>query len=427
MSPDSCDDPVARLPLPGDRRRIRVVELLATGTNGGAQEHLYNLVTGIDRERYDVSIISLSSGSAVRRLERTGLPVRVIDEPDDATAIEAVADQLAAVNADVVHGHMYRAEIVGTQAAWRLADRSRPRGGREGRQGPEGLHRPEARQRPYVVNTVHSSRVRAEEDRALLRRLTPKMDHLIAVSRAIVRKLEDEGRVGAPVSLIYNGVDMQRYDHQEACCTLREEFGIPERAPIVGVVARLEPEKGHPTLLEAWPHVLASVTDAHLLVVGEGSRRGELEAQAASLGLLGSDPAHPSSALGRRVVFTGRRDDVPAVTAALDVAVLPSYREAQGLSILEAMALSRPVVASAVGGIPEVIEDGRSGLLVPPHDRDALARAITRLLLDHPYADLLGRAGRELAHERFCAELMVRAIESIYDESVAEEARRIAG
>jgi glycosyltransferase involved in cell wall biosynthesis len=162
-------------------------------------------------------------------------------------------------------------------------------------------------------------------------------------------------------------------------------------------------------------------------VVGEGSRCDELQAQAASLGLLGSDPDHPRSELGRRVVFTGRREDVPAVTAALDVAVLPSYREAQGLSILEAMALSRPVVASAVGGIPEMVEDGRSGLLVPPHDRDALARAITRLLVDHPYADMLGRAGRELVHERFCVELMVRAIESIYDESVAEESRRIAG
>jgi glycosyltransferase involved in cell wall biosynthesis len=404
---DPCFEPVVRLPLPGDRNRIRVVELLATGTNGGAQEHLYNLVTRIDRERYDVSIVSLSNGSAMRRLERTGLPVCVIDEPDDERAIEAVAAHLAALDADVVHGHMYRAEIVGTQAAWRLAETGR--------------------RRPYVVNTVHSSRIRPDEDRALLRRLTPKMDHLVAVSRAIVRKIEDEGRVGAPVSLIYNGVDLQRYDHQEACCTLREEYDIPEGAPIVGVVARLEPEKGHPTLLEAWPRVLAAVPNAHLLIVGEGSRCDELQAQAASLGLLGSDPSNPRSDLGRRVIFSGRRDDVPAVTAALEIAVLPSYREAQGLSILEAMALSRPVVASAVGGIPEMIEDGRSGLLVPPHDPEALAAAISRLLLDHPLADTLARAGRELVHERFCVELMVRAIETIYDESVAEERRRIAG
>jgi glycosyltransferase involved in cell wall biosynthesis len=170
-------------------------------------------------------------------------------------------------------------------------------------------------------------------------------------------------------------------------------------------------------------------------VVGEGSRCDELRVQAASLGLLGRRPDGSippaddpqASELGRRVVFTGRRDDVPAVTAALDVAVLPSYREAQGLSILEAMALSRPVVASAVGGIPEMVEDGRSGLLVPPHAPEALAAAVVRLLTDHPLADTLGRAGRELVHERFCVELMVRAIESIYDEAVAEERRRIAG
>src|SRR5919112_19607 len=253
--------------MPGRRRRIRVVELLATGTNGGAQEHVFNLVSRIDRKRYDVSLVSLSNGSAVRRLERTGVPVCVIDQPDDTVAIEQLAEHLKAVDADVVHGHMYRAEVIGTQAAWRLAER--------------GHHR------PYVVNTVHSSRIRPEEDRALLRRLTPKMDHLIAVSRAIVRKIEDEGRVGAPVSLIYNGVDLERYDHQEACCTLREEYGIPEGAPIVGVIARLEPEKGHPTLLEAWPRLLASVPDAHLLVVGEGSQRDALEQQAGSLGLLG--------------------------------------------------------------------------------------------------------------------------------------------
>ena len=141
--------------------------------------------------------------------------------------------------------------------------------------------------------------------------------------------------------------------------------------------------------------MLRAVPDAYLLIVGEGSRRDALEAQARELRI-----AH-------RVVFTGRRDDVPAVTAALDVAVLPSYREAQGLTILEAMALSRPVVASNVGGIPEMIEDGVTGLLVPPHDADALAAAIVRLLTDHPLADMLGRAGHDLVHDRFCIELMV--------------------
>ena len=390
---DPCFEPIIRLPLPASRGRIRVVELLATGSSGGAQEHVYNLVTRLDPERYDVSVLALSGGPGVRRIERAGVSVCVLDDMDDEAATEAVAAHLAAVKADVVHNHMYRAEIVGTQAAWSLAAAGRPR--------------------PFVVGTVHSSRVRSEEDRDLVRRLTPRMDHLIAVSRAIVRKIEDEGRVGAPISLVYNGVDLARYAEPLACCTLHGEFPIPVGSPIVGVVARLEPEKGHPTLLEAWPTVLAAVPDAHLLIVGEGSQRQALEAQARSL--------------ADSVTFTGRRDDVPAVTAALDVAVLPSYREAQGLSILEAMALSRPVVASEVGGIPEMIEHGRTGILVPPRDPDALATSIIRLLTDHPYADTLGRAGRDLVHERFCLELMVRAVETIYDEAVADERRLAVG
>jgi glycosyltransferase involved in cell wall biosynthesis len=408
LSADPCFEPVTRLPLPGSRKRIRVVELLATGTSGGAQEHVFNLVTRIDRQRYDVSVMALSGGAGVRRLEKTGVNVCVLDEMRDEEAIEAVASHLHAVRADVVHNHMYRAEVIGTRAAWLLQAAGLPR--------------------PFVVGTVHSSRVRAPEDRDLLRRLTPRMDHLVAVSRAIVRKIEDEGRVGAPISLIYNGVDLARYAHQEVCCTLHNEYGIPSGAPVVGVVARLEPEKGHPTLLDAWPTVLASVPNAHLLIVGEGSQRVALEARATALGLMSVGASTADARIGgASVTFTGRRDDVPAVTAALDVAVLPSYREAQGLSILEAMALSRPVVASAVGGIPEMIDHGRTGLLVPPHDAGALAASITRLLTDHPYADTLGRAGHDLVHERFCVELMVRAVETIYDEAVADERRLAAG
>ncbi len=379
---DPCLEPLGSPAVAGGR--VRVVEILATGTNGGAQEHLYSLLSRLDPNRYDASVIALSGGSAVRKLQRAGVPVTVVEDPDDATATGIVATLLADINPDVIHSHMYRAELVGTRAAIAL--------------GAAG-HR-----RPYIVSTVHSSRIRSEEDRRVLQILTPQIDQLIAVSEAIEAKIRDEGRVGAPVRLIYNGVDLAQYDETAPCCTFREQYGIEPDAVVVGVVARLEPEKGHPTLLEAWPAVLHAVPNAALLVVGEGSRRAELEQQAARLRI-----AH-------RVTFTGRRDDVPSVTAALDVAVLPSYREAQGLSILEAMALSRPVVASRVGGIPEVIEDGVSGLLVPPHDAPALAGAIIRLLTNHPLADMIGRAGHDVVHARFCIGLMVRAVESIYDE-----------
>jgi glycosyltransferase involved in cell wall biosynthesis len=382
---EPCLEQSDRQPIDGGR--VRVLEVMATGTNGGAQEHVYSLVTRLNPECYEVRVVALSHGSSVRRLAKAGIDVTVIDEPDDRAAVRELADSVASFAPEIVHNHMYRAEVIGTRAALLL--------------GEKGC------KRPAVISTVHSSRIRCVEDRQTLRQLTPLMDRLIVVSQAIERKVREEGRVGAPVSLIYNGVDLQRYNHQQPCCTLHEEYLIPEEAPIVGVVARLEAEKGHRTLIDAWPDVLAAVPNAWLLVIGEGSERDALEAEAATLGV------------SERIVFAGRREDVPAVTAALDVSVLPSYREAQGLSVLEAMALSRPVIASNVGGIPEMIEDGVTGLLVPPNDCDALAAAIVRLLTDHPFADMIARRGHDLVHERFCIELMVNSIETIYDEEAA--------
>ena len=127
---------------------------------------------------------------------------------------------------------------------------------------------------------------------------------------------------------------------------------------------------------------------------------------------------------GAKVLFTGLRDDVPAVTAALDVAVLPSYREAQGLAILEAMALRRPVVATAVGGVPEMIEHERTGLLVPPRDAAALGGAITRLLTDHPLADTLARAGHDFVRANFSIEHMIGAVARVYEQGAAAFAAR---
>jgi glycosyltransferase involved in cell wall biosynthesis len=421
VSPPLAGEPCADLPPRPAldlSERIRVVEILATGTNGGAQENVRAMLARLDDHRYDVSVISLSDGSTARRIAADGTPVTVIEAPDDGDALDELLEALREREPHVLHLHMHRASVLGTLAALRL----------------EALGMP----RPYVISTVHSSRVRSTEDQVLLRQLTPSMDRLIAVSQAIAEKLHHEGRIlpdGPALDLIYNGVDLSVYDRTEACCTLPQEYGFEEGTPLVGCVARLEPEKGQPTLLDAWPLVLERVPEARLLMVGEGSRREALEAQARELGLLGADCAGDRcvgtrhARPGAKVVFTGRRDDVPSVTAALDVAVLPSYREALGLVVLEAMALGRPVVASAVGGIPEMIDDGRTGLLVPPHDPEALAAAIVRLLRDHPFADTIAKAGHDQVHQRFCIQLMVRAIEGIYDEGaavVAERSRALA-
>jgi len=390
----------------------RVVEIMASGAGGGAQVSVQNLVTRLDQQGYDVEVISLSDGPAVRRLRTAGITVHVVDEADDAAALGRVVDLLRARPPQIVHNHMYRAEVVGTRAALAIAEQGLPR--------------------PFVVSTIHSSRVRSDEDRALVRRLTASMDRLIAVSRAIIVKLVIEGRTAAPVELVYNGVDLARYEYTDACCTLPEEYGFPDGTPLVGVVARLEAEKGHRTLLESWPLVLECVPNAKLLIVGEGSQRANLQAQADELDLLGEDCSGDQcvgtrrARPGAKVLFTGLRDDVPAVTAALDVAVLPSYREAQGLALLEAMALRRPVVATNVGGVPEMVEDGVTGLLVPPHDPEALGRAISRVLTDHPLADMLARAGHDFVHSHFSLDEMVRAISAIYDEGASVVAARTA-
>jgi glycosyltransferase involved in cell wall biosynthesis len=357
--------------------------LLATGGTGGAQESYTGLLLRLDRAKYDVRALSLSAGNAVQRIRRLGLSVDVLDETDDEAAVRELTAWLRREEIDLVHAHMYRAEVVGTRAAVAAGT-------------------------PVIMATVHSSRVRPPEDVAALAALTPAMDRLIVPSSSIEAKVRAEGRGAARFAVIPNGVDLSRFAAPAPPCGLRRELGLPEEAPLFGVVARLEPEKGHAVLLEAWPAVAAAVPDAWLVIVGEGSECSTLRARVAAM---------PRQA-ARRVVFTGRRDDVAALTAELSVAVLPSLREAQGISLLEAMARRVPVVASAVGGIPEVVADGLSGLLVPPASPDALADALVRLARSAPLRRRLGEAGYGVVRDRFSIEAQVRRTEALYDEEL---------
>ena len=364
--------------------RPRILQLLATGGNGGAQESYTGLLLRLDRSRYDVRALSLSEGSAVHRLRRLGVAVEVIDEADDEAAIRSLAGWLRREEIDLVHAHMFRAEVIGTRAAVAA-----------------GV--------PVIMATVHSSRVRSAEDVALLAKLTPSMDRLIVPSDAIEDKVRAEGREGARFAVIPNGVDLSRFATPAPRCGIREELRIPAEAPLLGVIARLEAEKGHRFLLDAMPAILDGSPDAHLLLVGEGSEADALRDRARSLGRV----------VAGRIHFTGRREDVSAITANLDVAVLPSLREAQGISILEAMARRVPVVASAVGGIPEVVTSGVDGILVPPGDPSALAGAVGALLADARARRRIGEAGYRTVADRFSIDAQVRRIEAVYAEELA--------
>ncbi|HEX5038602.1 MAG TPA: glycosyltransferase family 4 protein, partial [Candidatus Limnocylindria bacterium] len=361
--------------------RPRILQLLATGGSGGAQESYTGLLLRLDRSQYEVRALSLSAGSAVQRLRALGIPVEVLEQTDDDLAVRDLARWLRREEIDLVHSHMYRAEVVGTRAAVAAAV-------------------------PVIVATVHSSRVRSPSDVAALAELTPSVDRLIVPSESIRRKVVAEGRDAARFAIVPNGVDLSRFA-TPTVCAFRSEFGVPSGAPLLGVVARLEPEKGHRYLIGAMPSILRAAPEARLAVVGEGSEASALADLAASLGV------------GDRVLFTGRRDDVSALTGDLTVAVLPSLREAQGISILEAMARRVPVVASAVGGIPEVITSGTDGLLVPPGDAAALADAITALLTDDELRERIGAAGYRTVVERYSIDAQVRRTELVYDEELA--------
>jgi glycosyltransferase involved in cell wall biosynthesis len=309
--------------------------------------------------------------------------VDVLEEPDDEAATRELAAWLRREEIDLVHAHMFRAEVVGTRAALAAGT-------------------------PVIMATVHSSRVRSAEDVAALAALTPAMDRLIVPSASILAKVRHEGRGGAAFSVIPNGVDLSRFAAPPPACGLRLEHRIAPDDVLIGVVARLEPEKGHAHLINAMPALLRWAPKTWLALVGEGSQAEALRAQAAAL---------PGGA-GDRIIFTGRREDVSAITAELDIAVLPSLREAQGISILEAMARRKPVVATAVGGIPEVVADGISGILVPEASPSALASALISLARSRSRRAQMGAAGYRIVAERFSMDAHVRRVEALYDEEL---------
>jgi len=366
--------------------RSRVLQLLATGGTGGAQESAIAILLHLDRSRFDVEAVCLTEGRTVERLRELGIRVTVVPTHDDESIVRELVAYLARRKIDLLHAHLFRAELLGTRAAQEAGT-------------------------PVVVATAHSSRVRFAADIAALAAVTPSIHRLIVPSTAIAAKVRAEGRGAAEITVVPCGVDLDRFGPHRSSqdvAVLRTVLGIPPDAFLIGVVARLEPEKGHRYLLEAMPAIVNAVPNAWLLLVGEGSQTDALRAQASSLPL----------AAGQGVVIAGFQTDIEAVTQALDVAVLPSLREAQGLALLEAMAARRPVVASAVGGIPETIRDGMHGLLVPPADPAALAAAVIRLARDAELRDRLAASGRRRVEERFSVTASVRQVEAIYEEEL---------
>lgn len=233
--------------------------------------------------------------------------------------------------------------------------------------------------------------------RRIVRRFLSRFTHsFTCVSRRLRSWLVEEVRVHRPVVQIYNGIDTERF-HPGDGRTLRADLGLREDAFVAGVVARLDPVKNLALLLRAVARLNAEEPGMVLVVVGDGPERAELEDRA-----------------GPGVRFLGERMDVPEILRALDLFVLPSFSEGISLTLLEGMATALPVVATRVGGNPEIVEEGVTGTLVPSGDETALAGAIAAYRRDPERRRRHGEAGRRRVKERFNLAGMVSAYEAVY-------------
>jgi glycosyltransferase involved in cell wall biosynthesis len=210
-----------------------------------------------------------------------------------------------------------------------------------------------------------------------------------------------DGIPASKIQVVHSGIDLARFDgakpHDYAA-----EFGVPKGAPIVVDVAAFGWHKAQEMLVRATPKILAAHPEARVVFVGDGELLPRIRDEAERLGV------------GGRIIFTGFRTDVPSLVAGADVFVMCSVLEGLCTSLLDALALSRPAVGSAVGGIPEVLIDGVTGLLVPPRDPDALAAAVVRVLGDRALAARLGAAGRRHVEDKFTVDAMVEGNLAVY-------------
>ena len=228
-----------------------------------------------------------------------------------------------------------------------------------------------------------------------------QVDCFICASEAIRQLLLSDGVPPDRTVTVHEGIDLGRVA-AAAPANIREELWLPHGAPLVGNVAALVPHKGQKHLIEAAGLVVRQVPDARFIIAGDGELRPSLEHQIRHLGL------------DKHVMLAGFRPDVLSLHKAFDIFVMSSVTEGLGTSILDAMASGKPVVATRVGGIPEVVRDGETGILVSPRDHDAMADAVVRLLKDERLRRRMGAAGESVANAHFSAERMVEETLEVY-------------
>jgi glycosyltransferase involved in cell wall biosynthesis len=343
-----------------------------------------------DPARFTVSLCGLKRPEpASRLLEEQGIRVRHLGRGRfDPRILGDLVRLGRETRAAILHVHGYAAADFGRLAARRLG--------------------------AALVLHEHFADPRMPAYQGLADRMLARFtDRAIAVSGSTRDFLVRERHVPeSRVHLIWNGAPLAEFAPVPPAVALatRRELGLPAEAPVVGSISRLSEQKGHRHLLDAAARVLPRRKDARFLIVGDGDQLEPLRRQADALGI------------GPSVVFAGHRPDVPALLGALDVFCIASTYEGTPLALFEAMAAGKAIVSTAVDGCREVLEDGTTGLLVPPRDPDALAAALLRCLDDAALRGSLATRARA-ASARYDIAAAVAQMQDLYDEVLAEKAR----
>jgi glycosyltransferase involved in cell wall biosynthesis len=360
--------------------RIRVVHIINSMEVGGAQRQILNLFHAIDRERFDLRLICLiDKGTFGEQLEQEGFPVVALGKSNriDPGMLVRLVRQLRAWRPDIVHTSVFTSNLWGRLAA--ILSR-------------------------VPVRIVHEQSTVSLEKwyrREIDRLLAPWTHRVLAVSEDLRRRIVAEEGIGQDrVEVLYNAVDCRAIQTELHKGTPDGLPGTPGRR--VGIVGRIEYRKDHSTLVQAAAQVVREIPDATFLLVGDGPDRDKIAAEIAHYGLV------------ERFVLLGERGDVPRLLGAFDVYALSSITEGLSLSILEAMAAGRPVMATRVGGNSELLDEGACGILVSPGDPVAMAQALIGLLTHPAETQQLGNRARERAESLFDIRAVATRLERIY-------------
>jgi glycosyltransferase involved in cell wall biosynthesis len=342
---------------------FRILYLIDHATStGGAERFAIGLATHLPRDRFEPWLCTTrgADAAAVAVLAEAGIPHVDLGRRArwDVHRLAGLATLIRRERFDIVHTHKFGSNLWGTMIA-------------------------SACRVPVIVAHEHSwsyegDPLRAWLDGRVIGRLATRF---VAVSSADARRMASRERVpGEKIAVMPTGYVPSG---EKSALDFRVELGLSAHTPLIATAAVLRPEKRVDLMLEAHARVLASIPDAHLAIAGEGECRPGLERRARELGLNGA------------VHFLGERGDVDSILRAADVGVLASDREGSPLIVFECMASDTPLVATAVGGLPEIVEDGRTGLLVPRRDAVALADGLVDVLADHARRATMAAAARE--------------------------------